>query len=192
MTDIACCSPGCNKEARVFALFQAMDGTPTEVSLCKEHLGDLGIDYLLPDLSRIDTWAFCAAVEECVLHAVVLVHEPQECMLVLRSKTDELFFVVPTGYVEACWVVQIARKTRYPATPTHELIANIVRALGASVLGASVYAYDANSGAFKCSLSITAPNGPVQVDCRISDAVAISLVSDFPIMIAKSFLGRKA
>jgi len=185
-----CSLPGCTAEAVVFALMLAEDSSTSELSLCTEHIGYLEMDYLLPSPRQMMEASRSNICEPCKLYAVLLMHQRQEYFLVLKGISGEFVFLVPTGNIEASWIWLIAAKARYSSPPTHEMIVNIIQTLGANPLEAVVYGYIEDTNAYKCHLVLRTHDGIVTVDCRVSDAVAVSLVADVPLRVSVALLGK--
>lgn len=86
---------------------------------------------------------------------------------------------------------EIGRCLRATATPrplTHQLAASLVEALGGKLVGAVIN--DLRDGTFYARLTLESPNGRVQVDCRPSDAIALSLRCASPIHVAEQVMAE--
>ena len=147
------------------------------------------MDYVLPDLSRFDASLLSDSYEECSLHAVLFKYDPDEFVLVLLNESGELVFVVPTGYVEACGIRYAAMRTSCASPLTHELLIDMIDALGGTFLEGVLHGYDKLANVFTCYLTVRTGNRIIKVKCRISDAVAVSVVADKALKVNTAFLG---
>ena len=147
------------------------------------------MDYLLPDPRRLPVQSLRRSYEECRLFAVLFQYdEPEQFTLILQSTSGDGFLVVNTGYIEACSVYNIVKYPPSPFPVTHELILNIAEALGGTLLESLTDEFDEATSSYRCRLAIGGNSGVVSVRCRISDAVALSLLSKIPLKIDQAFL----
>jgi bifunctional DNase/RNase len=185
-----CSSPGCRNQVTVFALCLTPNGTPSDLSLCDAHLGNLGPELMVPDPACVDTRLLGNSFEACVLKTVLFQHNVQRFTLVLESRESQSVFLFPTGFVEASWVRFIAAKASYLGPSTHDLMLNILDVLGGTLVEAVVDGYDKNTRGYECHVVVrTADGASNHVKCRASDGVAFSLASGFPFKVHKAFLG---
>jgi bifunctional DNase/RNase len=190
MERFECSSPGCRNEAKLFTVLVSADGTPSEPAFCPEHYHELGISWALPDLRKYAPRMTGEVYEECAVHAVLIDHQRNESTVILKTRQKPRVFVLPTGYVEAGWISNVARKTEYRNTPTHQLIVDIISALGGSASRAVVHGYEKDSGIYLCYLSIERAEGAIKLNCRVSDAIAIAHFAKIPIVVNTALLGE--
>ena len=191
MKDTRCCHAGCKNVASTFAVVANESSAPTKIPFCSHHVKDLGMDYLLPNLASFDPNTIGTDYEECRLHTVLFQYEPERFLLILKNVDTRSVLVVPTSYDQAMAVVYALDKIDYHKYPTtHSLIVIIMNAAGASPLEAVVYNFEPAVDAYSTNLTIKTQNSTVNVHCRISDAVAISVREKIPIKINKTLLGR--
>jgi bifunctional DNase/RNase len=185
-----CSSSGCNSEAINFATFMSPEAQPVELAFCKEHRNNVPMDYLIPDPRNLYAEALCSSTEECYLHAVVWLYEPEQFVVVLKSQTSGSIFVVQTGYIEAALIQAYAKKLACSHRTTFELILDIIQELDASVIGVVVQGYDKRGDTYQCYIGIESGGRVLRFSCRISDAVALSLVANVPVQVNTAFLGK--
>jgi len=143
----------------------------------------------LPDPRSMVTSSAPQVYEECRIRAVLFKYDPDQFTVVLQSNRDHGIFVIPTGYPEANYVYHAALKTPSPNPLIHELTINIMSELGASFCDAVVHAYERETGSYKCYLTMTAGNRTAKANCRVTDALVLSLIAGFPLKINAQFLG---
>lgn len=128
--------------------------------------------------------------EQCKLHAVLFKYDPDEFSVVLKGSERQSVFAAQVGYAEAAAIYNAAKRFNGEAIGPHQLVLSVIRTLGSSPLEAVIRGYDRASGAYRCYLRIATPMGILEVTCRPSDAVAVSLWSDIPFKIRRDYLGR--
>jgi len=108
---------------------------------------------------------------------------------ILLLQDDEGRFLLPIwiGVPEAGAIACVLQGQTLPRPMTHDVLASVVAALGASVERADVRAIEA--GTFLADLWLRGPNGALAcVDCRPSDAIALALRTGAQIRVAAAVL----
>ena len=99
-----------------YALFVSPENAQSEVAFCRDHIHEIGVDYVLPDPERLDIELTAAPFEECRLHAVLFQYDPDQYALILKNKVGRRILVVPTGYIEA-WSIHHYAKMAPHSSP---------------------------------------------------------------------------
>ena len=107
----------------------------------------------------------------------------------MKGVTSGLTLFLPAAYEDAAWVQYYAKKTPSVTVPTHQLIVNVVREFGGSVVSAVIHDYRYQADQYQCDLIVATPNGERSINCRVCDAMAVSLLLEFPVRIDTAFLG---
>jgi bifunctional DNase/RNase len=108
---------------------------------------------------------------------------------ILLLQDDEARFVLPIwiGVPEAGAIACVLQGQTLPRPMTHDLLAEVIRALGAVVERADVRAIEA--GTFLADLWLRGADGVERcVDCRPSDAIALAVRTGAPIRVAAAVL----
>jgi bifunctional DNase/RNase len=108
---------------------------------------------------------------------------------ILLLQDEEARFVLPiwVGVPEAGAIACVLQGQTLPRPMTHDLLATVVRTLGATVDRVDVRAIEA--GTFLADLWLRTSDGTlVCVDCRPSDAIALAVRTDAPIRVAAAVL----
>jgi bifunctional DNase/RNase len=191
MVSGTCKKPGCGNPMSTVALIRSESGELTELAFCKDHLSSLGGGYYIPNPTLADAQATSSSYEQCRFKSVVFAYgEAEQFSLVLVSTETEMVFVVPVGYPEACLIYQALK---YPASPTprtHQLMAALIHLLGGSLIEAVVEGFDTATQAYKCYLAVETTDGVARVECRGTDAVALTLFTTARIRVSSSLLGH--
>jgi bifunctional DNase/RNase len=112
-------------------------------------------------------------------------------MIVLKSLEADLFVVIECGYVEASSIFWVVDKVNLVYPSTHQLILDLLCTVGASPVEAVVDRGGPATGTYNCSLVIAMPQGTRTIPCRVSDAVALSVLSKFAVNVTRTLLGTK-
>lgn len=118
--------------------------------------------------------------------------EGKQFLLLLRPEDEDDTRVLPI-VVDALQALAIAagRNGDKPARPmTHDLILSLLEVMGASV--AQVEITDLSEGTFYAMLGVERGGVRFDVDARPSDAVAVAVRSDAPILVAEHVLESSA
>ncbi|MBB5142494.1 MULTISPECIES: bifunctional nuclease family protein [Desulfovibrio] len=111
-------------------------------------------------------------------------------IVILREVDGETVLPVWVGAMEAMAVSLVLNKESLPRPLTHDLLLMTLRALKASL--ARVEITDLKEGVFFALLVLNGPEGRVRVDCRPSDAIALAMRAEAPIMVNEDVLRRAA
>lgn len=184
-----CNVAGCKNKAMTLALMRTRAGHASEVAFCKTHAQHLDGGFIVPNPAMFTAKPDPSAYVECRLWAVFFVCDEVLSSIVLKGIDDKSAFVVHVGYTEACSIYHAMKGGPYPSPPTHTLIGTLVQTLGGSLIEAVVESFDCKSQAYECHLAVQTRDGVVNVACRGSDAVALSLCTNIPIRVNSSLLG---
>ena len=113
-----------------------------------------------------------------------------ECLLVLRERGGERLLPITIGPYEA-HAIAAARVQAAGARPsTHDLLATVVRRLRATLQ--RVLIHDLRDETFFCQLELSTDHGLLEIDCRMSDAVALALRTDSAIFATEEVVAEAA
>lgn len=124
------------------------------------------------------------------LSRVLILDSSPEQFITLAEKGGTRSFAIKIGTNEA---VAIDRRLRgeLPARPqTHELVDNVLRALGATVRKIVIHRLD--EGTYFASLVLEHGGELVEIDARPSDAIALGVGAGTPIEVAEEVLEASA
>ncbi|HEY8449816.1 MAG TPA: bifunctional nuclease family protein [Bacillota bacterium] len=107
-------------------------------------------------------------------------------VMVLREADGERALVMGIGPAESLALATGAGKAKLPRPLTHDLIKELLDRLEVKVR--SVVIHDVRDNAFIASLEIDSPKGVMEIDCRPSDAVALALRCEAPILADERML----
>lgn len=111
-------------------------------------------------------------------------------IVMLREVDGETILPVWVGAMEAMAVSLVLNKENLPRPLTHDLLLMTLRALKASLTRVEIT--DLKDGVFFALLVLQGPDGRVRVDCRPSDAIALAMRAEAPIMVNEDVLRRAA
>lgn len=191
MTEMRCGALGCENLAVWFGLVVARDGAFKDIACCEEHKAMVPYnDSAMTDRRHFGTRESHKVYEECRLRAVLFEYHNQTCALILKAVRSGLAFFLPAGYQDASWVLHFANRTPHAGIPTHQLIVNMIREFGGTAEFAVVHDYYYSADRYGCRLNVATPAGDRTIECRVCDAVAISLLTNIPLRIDTAFLGE--
>ena len=111
-------------------------------------------------------------------------------IVILREMEGETVLPVWVGAMEAMAVSLVLNKENLPRPLTHDLLLMALRALKAGLVKVEIT--DLKDGVFFALLVLQGPGGRVRVDCRPSDAIALAMRAEAPIMVNEDVLRRAA
>lgn len=111
-------------------------------------------------------------------------------IVVLREVEGETVLPVWVGAMEAMAVSLVLNKESLPRPLTHDLLLMALKALKAGLVKVEIT--DLTDGVFFALLVLQSPGGLVRVDCRPSDAIALAMRAEAPIMVNEDVLRRAA
>ena len=126
-------------------------------------------------------------VEMQLSRIVIRETSDQQCIY-LREKGGERQFPIVIGIFEAWAIDRRVRDRRTPRPMTHDLLAAVIRELGAGL--ERVVISDLRDNTFYARLVLRPARGdePVEVDARPSDAIALAVQLDTPIFVEETVL----
>lgn len=112
--------------------------------------------------------------------------ETRSPMLILRERDTNTILPIWIGAMEALSISLALGKVPMPRPLTHELMLNAFTKLNASLV--SVRIYQMSQGVFYSELDILSGGKNLKLDARPSDAVALALRVDAPILVPEKML----
>lgn len=126
------------------------------------------------------------------MHVLGLTVDPQTKtpIVVLCEKDGETILPIWVGAMEAMAVSLVLHKEDLPRPLTHDLMLLSIKALKGALHHVEIN--DLKDGVYYAELALHGPEGESRVDCRPSDAVALALRADVPILVSDVVLQRSA
>jgi len=125
-------------------------------------------------------------IVECQLAKVVMSETHERQIIVLQEKNGERKFPVIIGPVEVFAIHRTINKEKLARPLTHELIGNILGALGVSI--EKVVVNDLRNQTFYARILLKQDGKSYDVDSRPSDAIALALQANAPIYVEERVL----
>ncbi len=106
-------------------------------------------------------------------------------MVILTDEEEKRYLPIPIGVAEATAIFIQLQEQVIPRPMTHDLLKNIIDALGAKV--AKVLVNDIHQNTFFARVFLEIPGAPekTEIDARPSDAIALALRTGSPIFVAE-------
>lgn len=115
------------------------------------------------------------------LWRMIINETAREQYMVLREKDGERALSIVIGSFEAQVIDRAIKRQPSPRPLTHDLFLNALAALDAHVRAAVIDALQGDT--YHARLDLSGPAGPMGVDARPSDAVALAILADVPILV---------
>ena len=123
---------------------------------------------------------------ECDLVRIIIDEHHDEQAIFLRESRGRRVFPIMIGIFEATVIDRILKERTAERPLTHDLLVNAIKALGGRVTAVRID--ELREDVFYAKIVIEREGGPVQVDARPSDAIALSLHQKTPIFVAERIL----
>ena len=111
-------------------------------------------------------------------------------IVILKSEAGDRMLPIWIGSFEAQALAMKREGIEVARPMTHDLLEGVIRALKAKVLRAVIT--DLREGTFYAVLQLDTPQGPVEVDSRPSDAMAVALRTEAPNLVETAVLDKSA
>ena len=102
-------------------------------------------------------------------------------IIILRDTDGQKVLPIWVGVFEANAIALQIENIQTPRPMTHDLLRNIIQDLNATV--DKIVVCDLKENTFYALIHLTTPHGPVAIDARPSDAIALALRTRAPIMV---------
>jgi bifunctional DNase/RNase len=112
------------------------------------------------------------------------VHDQQVVML--RETEGERSFPIVIGIFEATSIDRRVRGLPSPRPLTHDLVASVIDNMGGELQ--DIYINELSEHTYYAKLRIRKDGELVEVDCRPSDAIALSVTAKVPIYVAEDVI----
>ena len=124
--------------------------------------------------------------ERVTVYGVSFDAASKQPIVLLKAETRNLFLPIWIGHPEAAAILMKLQNADLPRPMTHDLMANVIDRLQASVT--HVLVTELRDNTFYAILSIDANGQEIRVDSRPSDAIALAVRTDAPIFASQVLL----
>lgn len=107
-------------------------------------------------------------------------------IVVLRDQEGQRILPIWVGVFEANAIALQIENVQTPRPMTHDLLKNVIGDLEAGV--ERIVVCDLKENTFYATIHLNSPAGPVAVDARPSDAIALALRTGSPIFVEESVI----
>lgn len=107
-------------------------------------------------------------------------------IVVLRDPHSDAKLPIWVGVFEANAIALELEKIKTPRPMTHDLMVGALKQLGAKLVQVSVT--DLQDNTFFARLHLSTSSGDQEIDCRPSDAIALALRCDAPILVREEVI----
>ncbi len=120
------------------------------------------------------------------LSRLIICETGDEQVIYLKEKDGNRAFPIVIGIYEAAAIDRKIRGHKTPRPLTHDLLAGVIRDMGAHL--ASVVVSELREGTFYAKLVLDRDGASTEVDSRPSDAIALAISTGAPIFVDESVL----
>lgn len=106
----------------------------------------------------------------------------------LTEKGGSRSFPIVIGLTEACAIERRLKGCEVARPQTHDLLAHIIEALGASIVRVEIH--DLKDGAFFSNIYLKQGDRTIEIDARPSDAIALGVANNAPIYVEEAVLAE--
>ncbi|MGE3277170.1 MAG: bifunctional nuclease family protein [Vicinamibacterales bacterium] len=107
-------------------------------------------------------------------------------IIILRDEAGQKVLPIWVGVFEANAIALQIENVQPPRPMTHDLLRNVIQDLQAAV--EKIVVCDLQENTFYARIHLHTPGGPVAVDARPSDAIALALRTSAPILVDESVI----
>ena len=119
---------------------------------------------------------------EVELSWIIINETSDQQIIVLKERHGERAFPIVIGIVEIFAIDRRLKGIRPPRPMTHDLLASVIKNLGASI--DRIVIDDLKNHTFFAKIHLSVNGRTVKVDARPSDAIALCAATDAPIFVA--------
>ena len=117
----------------------------------------------------------------------IFIRELEDLQIIeLKEMHGDRSFPIVVGITEAFAIERRLKGVSVPRPQTHELLDTVMQTLGGTLEKIAIH--ELNEGTFYAMLCIRQGETDLQVDARPSDAIAIGVASNVPIMVSENVL----
>jgi bifunctional DNase/RNase len=124
--------------------------------------------------------------ERVTVYGVSFDAASKQPIVLLKAESRNLFLPIWIGHPEAAAILMKLQNAELPRPMTHDLLANVIGQLSASVTG--VLVTELRDNTFYAVLRLDAGGREIRVDSRPSDAIALAVRTDAPIFVSAVLL----
>jgi bifunctional DNase/RNase len=129
-------------------------------------------------------------VVEVKVAGLALDEKSKAPIVVLKNDTGEKVLPIVIGVLEASAIAAALEKIDFPRPMTHDLAVNLIRELCGTLERIEVT--DLINDTFYAVLVLSSPKGPLTVDARPSDSIALALRTGAPIFVSEKVFEKTA
>jgi bifunctional DNase/RNase len=128
----------------------------------------------------------CAVAVQMELTRIIISENNEQQIIYLKEVDGDRTFPIVIGIFEA---TSIDRRVRGQSTPrplTHDLLANAIEQLGGEIQ--DIYISELRDHTYFAKLRIKHDGEMIEVDSRPSDAIAVAVTVDVPILVSEDVI----
>ncbi|MCF6158159.1 MAG: bifunctional nuclease family protein [wastewater metagenome] len=120
------------------------------------------------------------------LSKIIITETSDHQIIVLKEKEGQRSFPIVIGLNEAWAIDRAVKGITTPRPLTHDLIGNVIEGLSAGII--KIIINDLRNNTFYAKIVLEQNGSTVEIDSRPSDAIAVAMLKNTPIFVAKKVL----
>jgi bifunctional DNase/RNase len=117
---------------------------------------------------------------------IIISDNNEQQIIYLKEVDGERTFPIVIGFFEATSIDRRVRSQSTPRPLTHDLLANAIDQLGGEIQ--DIYISELRDHTYYAKLRIKHDGEMIEVDSRPSDAIAVAVTVDVPILVAEDVI----
>ncbi len=119
---------------------------------------------------------------EAELSRIIINETSDQQIIVIKERHGERSFPIVIGIVEIFAIDRRLKGIKPPRPMTHDLLANVIEGLGASI--DKIVINDLRNHTFYAKIHLSLDGRTIEIDSRPSDAIALGAATSAPIFVA--------
>jgi bifunctional DNase/RNase len=111
-------------------------------------------------------------------------------IIILKNSDEDAVLPIWVGIFEANAIAMQMESVVSPRPMTHDLLKSVIETLKARIRGVEIT--DLRDNTFFAVIRLDAEGGPVEIDSRPSDAMALALRAEAPIFVSREVLAKSS
>jgi len=127
---------------------------------------------------------------EMKVFGLALDEDSQVPVLILKDSEEKIVLPIWIGAMEAMAISLALNEVSLPRPMTHDLLLNAISQMGGKVVAVAVV--DLREGTYYAEIEVDQNGTPRRIDSRPSDAIALAIRAQAPILVSKKVVEQMA
>lgn len=123
---------------------------------------------------------------EVELLRIIINENSEQQLIILKERNGNRSFPIVIGIVEVLAIDRRLKGIKPPRPMTHDLLDSVIKKLGAKI--EKIVINDLKKHTFHAKIMLNMDGRSIEIDCRPSDAIALTVVAKAPIYVDEDVL----